>query len=97
MFLTDWFIVTGGSELLAKAQYQYLQQSEGYVSFLISALVSEDWGLVVNNCDINSWREALAATLTYSSEEELPFLCGKSTIIFLTSPHNFKKEGNCSH
>lgn len=72
------FLIVGGSDLLAKAQYQYLQQSEGYVSFLISALVSEDWSSVVNNCDINSWKAALAGALTHSSEEELPLLCGKT-------------------
>lgn len=67
----------GGSELIAKAQYRYLEQSKGFVSSLISALVSEDWASVINNCDISSWKEALVATLTHASEEELPVLCGK--------------------
>ncbi|KAF5291494.1 hypothetical protein FQR65_LT01806 [Abscondita terminalis] len=67
--------LSGGSELLARTQYKYLQQSEGYVSSLISALVSEDWTSVINNCDINSWKEALVATLTHSSNEDLPKLC----------------------
>ncbi|XP_017777506.1 PREDICTED: protein transport protein Sec31A isoform X2 [Nicrophorus vespilloides] len=67
--------MTGGSELLARTQYKYLQQCEGYVSSLISALVSEDWISVINNCDINSWKEALAAALTHASDEELPMLC----------------------
>lgn len=78
--------MTGGPELLAKAQYQYLEQSEGYVSSLISALVSEDWTSVINNCDVNSWKEALAATLTHASETDLPILCGT----FLLQ-HNFSK------
>lgn len=68
--------MTGGPELLAKAQYQYLEQSQGYVTSLISALVSEDWSSVVNNCDISSWKEALAATLTHASDTDLPTLCG---------------------
>lgn len=67
--------MSGGPELLARAQYRYLQQSEGYVSSIISALVSEDWTSVINNCDINSWKEALVATLTHSSNEDLPKLC----------------------
>ncbi|XP_031353039.1 protein transport protein Sec31A isoform X2 [Photinus pyralis] len=67
--------MSGGSELLARTQYKYLQQSEGYVSSLISALVLEDWSSVINNCDISSWKEALAATLTHSSSDDLPKLC----------------------
>lgn len=67
--------ISGGSELLARTQYKYLQQSKGYVSSLISALVTKDWTSVINNCDIDSWKEALAATLTHSSNEDLPRLC----------------------
>ncbi|XP_066261911.1 protein transport protein Sec31A [Euwallacea similis] len=66
---------TGGPDLLAKTQHQYLEQSEGYVANLISAMISEDWGSVINNCDIISWKEALAAALTHASEEDLPLLC----------------------
>lgn len=76
--------MTGGPELLAKAQYQYLEQSEGYVSSLISALVSEDWSSVINNCEISSWKEALVATLTHASESDLPLLCGKHKIFTQT-------------
>lgn len=61
---------------MAKTQYKYLEQSEGYVSSLINALVSEDWASVINNCDINSWKEALCAAITHSPEEEFPRLCG---------------------
>lgn len=68
--------MTGGADLLARTQLRYLQQSDGYVSALISALVSEDWSSVVNQCTVDSWKEALAAALTYSSPEELPLLCG---------------------
>jgi len=62
--------------LLAKTQHYYLEQSEGYVSNLISAMISEDWSSVINNCDIVSWKEALAAAITHASEEDLPLLCG---------------------
>lgn len=81
--MADALIVamTGGPELLARTQYKYLQQSKGYVSNLISALVSEDWSTVINNCDIESWKEALAAALTHSSSEELASLCGNPNIL----------------
>ncbi|CAG9767294.1 unnamed protein product [Ceutorhynchus assimilis] len=66
---------TGGPDLQIKTQEQYLKKSEGYVSNLISAMISEDWGSIINNCDISSWKEALAAALTHASEEDLPILC----------------------
>ncbi|CAH0563613.1 unnamed protein product [Brassicogethes aeneus] len=66
---------TGGAELLAKTQHEYLAQSGGYISELISAMVSEDWASIVKNCDINSWKEALAAALTHSNDEDLVKLC----------------------
>lgn len=61
--------------MLARTQHAYLEQCEGYLSSLISALVSEDWASVINNCDLTSWKEALAATLTHSTDESLPILC----------------------
>lgn len=69
--------MTGGPELCARTQAKYLEQCEGYVSSLISALIREDWVSVINNCEIESWREALAASLTHSSDDDLPVLCGK--------------------
>ncbi|XP_050309032.1 protein transport protein Sec31A isoform X2 [Anthonomus grandis grandis] len=66
---------TGGPDLLAKTQHQYLEKSKGYVSNLISALISEDWGSVINNCDIGNWKEALVAAVTHASEEDFPILC----------------------
>lgn len=67
--------MTGGPDLLAKTQYKYFQQSKGYLSQLISAVVTEEWEQVVMNCDLSSWAEALAALLTYAKDEELPKLC----------------------
>lgn len=66
---------TGGPDLLAKTQMKYLEQSNGYVSTLISAIVSEDCSLIINNCDISNWKEALAAVLTHASDDDLPNLC----------------------
>ncbi|XP_049803426.1 protein transport protein Sec31A isoform X2 [Schistocerca nitens] len=66
--------MTGGSDLLARTQYKYFQ-SKGPLSSLISAVVTEDWTQVMQSCQIESWREALAAALTYSKNEELQVLC----------------------
>ncbi|KAJ8940709.1 hypothetical protein NQ318_009112 [Aromia moschata] len=65
---------TGGPELLTRTQHKYLEQSEGYISSLIAAMVSEDWGSIIDNCDVSSWKEALAAILTHASDDDLPAL-----------------------
>nr|QYV43135.1 component of the coat protein complex II [Colaphellus bowringi] len=65
----------GGPDLLAKTQCKYLEQSDNYVSSLISAVISEDWSSIINNCDVSSWKEALAAVLTHASDDDLPVLC----------------------
>ncbi|EEC03709.1 protein transport protein Sec31A, putative, partial [Ixodes scapularis] len=42
---------------------------------LISAVVNSNWSNVVKNCEINCWKEALAAVLTYAKPEDFPVLC----------------------
>ncbi len=65
---------TGGPEILARTQFRYLKNSEGYLSNIISALVTEDWSGVVTQCTIDSWKECLVAILTHS-REQMPTLC----------------------
>jgi len=40
----------------------------------VAAAVTEDWAPVIENCDLSSWREALAAALTHTNDE-FPYLC----------------------
>jgi hypothetical protein len=47
---------------------------------IISALVTEDWSQVIGACEVDSWKEALAAALTYAKNEEFPALCGKMRV-----------------
>lgn len=65
---------TGGSELLARTQYRYLKQSDGYLANIISALVMNDWSTVITQCSTESWKEALVATLTHC-RDHVPVLC----------------------
>ncbi|CAH1223126.1 unnamed protein product [Diabrotica balteata] len=85
---------TGGPDLLAKTQLKYLEQSSGYVSTLISAIVSEDCSLIINNCDISNWKEALAAILTHASDEDLPGLCEQLGNRLEEESHNDPKLAN---
>jgi hypothetical protein len=56
------------------------QQTKGYLSTIISAVVTEDWSQVVGACEVDSWKEALAAVLTYTKNDEFPALCGKNSV-----------------
>ncbi|XP_022916302.2 protein transport protein Sec31A isoform X1 [Onthophagus taurus] len=66
---------TGTPDLFIKTQSRYLKQESSYLSSLISALVSEDWNTVVENCDIYCWKEALVGILTHCNDEDYPRLC----------------------
>lgn len=67
-------LIPGGPELLARAQYRYLKKSDGYLSNIISALVTDDWTTVIAQCTTDSWKEALVATLTHC-RDHAPVLC----------------------
>ncbi|XP_054267907.1 protein transport protein Sec31A-like [Macrosteles quadrilineatus] len=74
--MTDAIILahTAGPDILAATQYKYFQQNQNYLSQLLSAVVTKDWTQVVSACDLSSWAEALAAILTYASDDQLPHL-----------------------
>ncbi|GFR63763.1 transport protein Sec31A, partial [Elysia marginata] len=42
---------------------------------LISSVVTHDWAHIVENCDLDNWKEALAVVLTYALPEEFSALC----------------------
>ncbi|KAG2466916.1 SC31A protein, partial [Polypterus senegalus] len=42
---------------------------------LITAVVTKDWKEIAQSCDLNNWREALAAVLTYAHPDEFAGLC----------------------
>ena len=44
---------------------------------LISSVVTHDWSHIVETCELDNWKEALAVILTYSLPEEFAQLCGK--------------------
>ena len=48
-----------------------------FVVQLISAVVMKDWHDVLNTCELQNWKEALAAVMTYAQPEEFSSLCGQ--------------------
>ena len=71
----------GGQELLVKTQAKYFQQaasSTGSESLaLVEAVALDDWQKLVANCGLDSWREVMAAVLTYTDLNTKYVLAGR--------------------
>uniref|UniRef100_A0A8C2A030 Protein transport protein Sec31A n=1 Tax=Cyprinus carpio TaxID=7962 RepID=A0A8C2A030_CYPCA len=59
--------ISGGEELLKKTQQHYLQRQTN--------MVTQNWCDIVQSCELDNWKEALAALLTYANPEEFAPLC----------------------
>ncbi|KAF7658703.1 hypothetical protein LDENG_00008920 [Lucifuga dentata] len=67
--------ISGGEELLKKTQQKYLSKQKNNISMLISSVVTQNWRDIVQSCELDNWKEALAALLTYAHPEEFAHLC----------------------
>ncbi|XP_053393357.1 protein transport protein Sec31A-like isoform X1 [Mercenaria mercenaria] len=67
--------IAGGPELLSRTQQRYFQKNGTNLGRLVSAIVTHDWRQVVNSCELDNWKEALAVILTYSPADEFSTLC----------------------
>ncbi|NWS72056.1 SC31A protein, partial [Crotophaga sulcirostris] len=67
--------IAGGQELLSKTQEKYFAKMQSKITRLITAVVTKNWEEIVQSCDLQNWREALAAVLTYARPEEFSTLC----------------------
>ncbi|XP_051542451.1 protein transport protein Sec31A-like isoform X11 [Myxocyprinus asiaticus] len=68
--------IAGGPELLAKTQKKYFTKTQSKISKLICAVLMKDWLDILETCDLQNWKEALAAVMTYAKPEEFSSLCG---------------------
>merc|ERR550519_1701067 len=74
--------IRGGQELLLKTQARYFQQAAledqeiGSVA-LLEAVSMGSWDKLVDNCGLDSWKEVLAALVTYSDSATKQVLAGK--------------------
>uniref|UniRef100_A0A8C6TAH9 Protein transport protein Sec31A n=1 Tax=Neogobius melanostomus TaxID=47308 RepID=A0A8C6TAH9_9GOBI len=64
--------ISGGEELLKKTQQKYLSKQK---NSLISSVVTQNWKDIVESCELDNWKEALAALLTYAHPEDFAHLC----------------------
>ncbi|KAM6951508.1 protein transport protein Sec31A [Aplochiton taeniatus] len=62
--------ISGGEELLQKTQQTYLEKHRDSISMIISSVVTRNWKDIVQSCELDNWKEALAALLTYAHPEE---------------------------
>ncbi|KAJ8401872.1 hypothetical protein AAFF_G00374530 [Aldrovandia affinis] len=68
--------IAGGPELLERTQRKYFEKTQSKITKLISAVVTKDWRDILESCDLQNWKEALAAVMTYANPEEFSSLCG---------------------
>ncbi|NXU55385.1 SC31A protein, partial [Turnix velox] len=67
--------IAGGQELFSKTQEKYFAKMQSKITRLITAVVTKNWKEIVQSCDLQNWREALAAVLTYARPDEFAALC----------------------
>ncbi|XP_076465161.1 protein transport protein Sec31A-like isoform X2 [Babylonia areolata] len=67
--------IAGGPELLLRTQKKYFQRNKSNLGRLISSVITHDWSHIVETCELENWKEALAVILTYSLPEEFTGLC----------------------
>ncbi|XP_054248150.1 protein transport protein Sec31A isoform X5 [Indicator indicator] len=67
--------IAGGHDLLARTQHKYFAKMQSKITRLITAVVMKNWKEIVQSCDLQNWREALAAVLTYARPDEFAALC----------------------
>uniref|UniRef100_A0A8C0FNM8 Protein transport protein Sec31A n=1 Tax=Bubo bubo TaxID=30461 RepID=A0A8C0FNM8_BUBBB len=67
--------ISGGQELLSRTQEKYFAKMQSKITRLITAVVTKNWKEIVQSCDLQNWREALAAVLTYARPDEFAALC----------------------
>ncbi|KAM9378069.1 protein transport protein Sec31A isoform 3-T3 [Phaethornis superciliosus] len=67
--------IAGGQELLSRTQAKYFARMQSKITRLITAVVTKNWKEIVQSCDLQNWREALAAVLTYAKPHEFAALC----------------------
>ncbi|CAG05283.1 unnamed protein product [Tetraodon nigroviridis] len=73
--------IAGGPELLEKTQKKYFAQTRSKITKVLIAVVMKDWHDILKTCELQNWKEALAAVITYAQPEEFSSLCGQLKVI----------------
>jgi protein transport protein SEC31 len=62
---------------LTDTRTHFSQQSKGWLSHLISAVVSQNWASLISTCNPSSWAQLLAGVITHTNGEDFYYLCRK--------------------
>jgi len=87
--------MAGPAELLNTTKKRYFALSQGPYSRLIQAVNTCNWQQIVQHCDISNWKEAMAATLTYASDEDFAPLCQTIAQRLEAQPGSMKEAVLC--
>ncbi|XP_021375424.1 protein transport protein Sec31A-like isoform X2 [Mizuhopecten yessoensis] len=67
--------IAGGPDLLSRTQKTYFKKNKSSLGRLISSVVTHNWSHIIQTCNLDNWKEALALILTYASQDEFVSLC----------------------
>jgi protein transport protein SEC31 len=67
--------IAGGADLLAVTEKRFFEANKSSLNQLIWAVITQKFETIVQSCDLQNWKEALAVVLTYAGGEEFTKLC----------------------
>ncbi|XP_026808724.1 protein transport protein Sec31A [Rhopalosiphum maidis] len=59
--------IIAGPKTLSRIQNKYLKNSKEPTAALIHAIVTNDWSNLIENCNLNCWKEIMTAILTHTN------------------------------
>ncbi|KAE9536634.1 hypothetical protein AGLY_007036 [Aphis glycines] len=62
-----------GPKTLSRIQNKYLKNSKEPTAALLHAIVTNDWSNLIENCNLNCWKEIMTAILTHTNGSDLVF------------------------
>ena len=78
--------IHAGGDIYTKTRDKILMlESSNQISSLVGAVVQHDLSTLINTCALDTWKEALVALLTYSSDEEFSSLTGMYLFYFFNT------------
>ncbi|XP_060863802.1 protein transport protein Sec31A [Metopolophium dirhodum] len=59
--------IIAGPKTLSRIQNKYLKNSKEPTAALLHAIVTNDWSNLIENCNLNCWKEIMTAILTHTN------------------------------
>lgn len=65
--------IIAGPKTLSRIQNKYLKNSKEPTAALLHAIVTNDWSNLIENCNLNCWKEIMTAILTHTNGSDFVF------------------------